>query len=87
LRSIPNKVLGVLAMGLTLMELLFMCFYGRKPHSVNSYFKYFITSLFIINFIFLGWLGIAVAEDPYVLLSFIFIINYFVFLIFIILRI
>jgi len=87
LRSIPNKVLGVLAMGLTLMELLFMCFYGRKPYSVNSYFKYFITSLFIINFIFLGWLGIAVAEDPYVLLSFIFIINYFVFLIFIILRI
>nr|YP_009445104.1 cytochrome b [Marshallagia marshalli]ATV81513.1 cytochrome b [Marshallagia marshalli] len=76
LRAIPNKVLGVVAL---LMSIL--CFYlfvliNNYVSVLNKLNKYLVYS-FIISSVVLSWLGQCVVEEPFTLLSSIFSIIYF----------
>lgn len=68
LRSIPNKLLGVLAMGSAILILATCSFHIVKASRYNIFFKWGFW-LFINNFILLGWLGAKVVEEPYTSLS------------------
>ena len=80
LRAIPSKLGGVLAMGLSILILLLLPILdgshvrsnGLKPISKLLYW------IFIINFILLAWLGGNAAEEPYVTLSRICTLYYFI---------
>ena len=68
LRSIPNKLLGVLLMLGSILVLLLCPFHIVKLSRFNLLFKIFFW-LFIVNFICLGWLGGKVIEMPYTIIS------------------
>ena len=71
LRAIPDKLAGVLAMFsaiLVLFVLPWLDFHKVKSARYRPFFKIF-TILFFLNFIFLGYLGGQVAEEPYITLS------------------
>ena len=70
LRSIPNKLAGVLAMGLAIAALLAL----PLIKETNLIIKYNLIEkrlfwLFIFDVILLGFLGGAVAEQPFILVS------------------
>ena len=84
LRSVPDKLGGVLAMGGSIVLFyflpLFNCYLIR-----STFFKPFYNILywfFIMNFCLLGWLGQMPVEDPYIFLGQL--ITFFYFLYFII---
>lgn len=71
LRACPNKIGGIISMGLAILILLILPFLEKKeilsPEYKNistSFFIFFIFILFI-----LGWLGGQPAEAPYVFIS------------------
>jgi ubiquinol-cytochrome c reductase cytochrome b subunit len=71
LRSVPDKLGGVLAMGGSIVLFyflpLFNCYLIR-----STFFKPFYNILywfFIMNFCLLGWLGQMPVEDPYIFLG------------------
>ena len=69
LRAIPNKLLGVLGLFGGVAILLFMPFLDRSPIRSCRYrplYRWFLW-LFVIDAIFLGWLGSKPAEEPYIL--------------------
>nr|AEV76938.1 cytochrome b [Camponotus vafer] len=70
LRSIPNKLGGVIALTLSITILYIMPLYTSKMNSLNSYpinqFSYWI---YINTFILLTWLGSQVIEYPYIMMS------------------
>jgi ubiquinol-cytochrome c reductase cytochrome b subunit len=71
LRSIPNKLIGVIAMFGSILSLFLLPYLDKSPVKSGKYrpvFKFFYW-IFILNFIALGWLGGQVAEEPYVTLS------------------
>lgn len=71
LRSIPNKLLGVLAMLAAILVFVVLPFIYSSPFSnpnMKPFFKFFYW-LFVSNFIFLSWLGAQVVEDPYIVLG------------------
>jgi ubiquinol-cytochrome c reductase cytochrome b subunit len=68
LRSIPNKLFGVLLMGFSLIILLFVP-YLSKMTIRSSYFRplfSFFFWFFIFDVILLGWVGAKPAEDPFI---------------------
>jgi quinol-cytochrome oxidoreductase complex cytochrome b subunit len=69
LRSIPNKLLGVIGLAVAIVFMLILPFFVGKWIIVRSlYFKpffKFIIILFIINFIILGWIGGQPVIEPY----------------------
>lgn len=68
LRSIPNKLIGVIAMFASILSLFLLPYLDRSPVKSGHYrpvFKIFYW-IFIINFVVLGWLGGQVAEEPYI---------------------
>jgi len=73
LRGIPDKVLGVLFLGLSLI--LFFFFFS------DFFFFYNYNKIFVFFFLFLifflSWLGQSLVEDPFVIISFFFIFFYF----------
>nr|QTA93997.1 cytochrome b [Eupristina koningsbergeri] len=79
LRSIPNKLGGVIALLMSILILLFVPFLsdyklkGFKFQSINKILFWFFVSLFII----LTWTGAKPIENPYVLISQIASILYF----------
>jgi ubiquinol-cytochrome c reductase cytochrome b subunit len=70
LRSIPNKLGGVVVMGLAIAVLAYLPFIDfnvtvSKYTRISQVFFW----LFVANFICLGWLGTCPIEDPYILYS------------------
>jgi len=86
LRSVPNKIGGVFFMFFSLLILLIIPFISKNKIRSTFFrpiFKYFYW-LFIVDFIFLGWVGKMPVEYPYVNIGFYAMIYYFIFFIFII---
>jgi len=71
LRSIPDKLGGVVCMGLALVVLILLPFLNtsnvRSPLFRAYYRKIFW--LFFFNSLILGWIGQKVVEDPYVIIG------------------
>jgi ubiquinol-cytochrome c reductase cytochrome b subunit len=85
LRSIPNKLGGVLAMVLAILIFLIIP-YTHFSLVRSTYFRpiwRIIIWLFFINFLLLGWIGGNPVEYPYVLIGQILTFTYFTFIIFI----
>ena len=79
LRSIPNKLGGVIALVLSvaiLYILPFLKFSMFKSHAFNLFIKFRIWGLFSILFI-LTWIGARPVEDPYVFIGQITTVIYF----------
>lgn len=71
LRAVPDKLGGVIAMFGAIALLFALPFLDKSPIKSGAYrplFKKFFY-VFILNFVFLGWLGQAPAEGWYVLAS------------------
>lgn len=84
LRAIPNKLLGVIALVISICIFYFFAIF-KNDFSVIIKINKFLVSCFIIISIFLRWLGQCLVEEPFRFLSPIFSIFYFffIFLIFI----
>jgi ubiquinol-cytochrome c reductase cytochrome b subunit len=81
LRSIPNKVLGVITL-LSLILLLFLLPYLHKGLISTAFFRPLIRPfllLFFLNFIFGTYLGSVEVEEPFIFLSKVSLIYYFFF--------
>ena len=82
LRAIPNKILGVLVLLISNIILLFPSFLsscsekGNLPTAFN-FNKRIIFWNFIVSFIFLTFLGSIPVEEPFLLLSQVFVFLYF----------
>jgi len=71
LRAVPDKLGGVVMMFGAIVLLFFLPYLDKSPVRSGAYrplFKKFFY-LFILNFIFLGWLGKAPAEGWYIIAS------------------
>ncbi len=86
LRSIPNKLGGVLALGLSVIILFFPSFFNFFFLKKKNYlkkgkrFKIFNQILiwgFLVVFLILTWIGGEVVEDPFILIGQVFLIFYF----------
>ena len=86
LKSIPNKVGGIVMMGASIVVIVFLPFIDKntliKNTKVRFLWKYVFWS-FVFNFIFLGWLGEQPAEDLYVFWGQLSTLYYFISLLFI----
>nr|YP_010238976.1 cytochrome b [Megalinus hunanensis]QTE20691.1 cytochrome b [Megalinus hunanensis] len=81
LRSIPNKLGGVIALVMSIAILLFMPFSNKKMFQSNSFYpinKILFWSLLSIV-ILLTWIGARPVEDPYILTGQILTILYFLY--------
>jgi ubiquinol-cytochrome c reductase cytochrome b subunit len=79
LRSIPDKLGGVVAM-LSSIVILFLMPYVGKFNSKSSKFSkasQFFFWVFVFNLVLLGWLGACVVEPPFILFSQLATIYYF----------
>nr|BAV82848.1 cytochrome b [Teladorsagia circumcincta] len=85
LRAIPNKILGVMALLMSIVSFYFFSFINNYTSVLNKLNKYVVYS-FIISSILLSWLGQCLVEEPYTMLSPLFSFIYF-FLIFLMLLI
>jgi ubiquinol-cytochrome c reductase cytochrome b subunit len=68
LRSIPNKVGGVIAMGAAIVVLLFLPFLNISKVRNNNYrplFSFFFW-LFVLDCLILGWIGGKPVETPFI---------------------
>lgn len=71
LRSIPNKLGGVIMMASAIIILFFLPFLGKfkcKSSKFSSIFQFFFWC-FVFNLIFLGWIGGCIVESPYIICS------------------
>ena len=82
LRSIPNKLGGVVAMFFAILVLFLLPFLGRFNSKSSKFLKLsqFLFWCFICNFIFLGYLGSCLVEAPFVLLGQLSTVFYFLYL-------
>ena len=71
LRSIPNKLGGVIAMFSAILTLFLIPFIGKFTTKSSKFFKLsqFLFWSFSLNFIFLGYLGACVVEEPFVMVG------------------
>ena len=86
LRSVPNKIGGVIAMFGSLLILLLMPFINTseiQSTAFRPFFKIFYW-LLVVSFLLLGWLGQMPVETPYTEVGIIAMVYYFLFFIFII---
>jgi ubiquinol-cytochrome c reductase cytochrome b subunit len=81
LRSIPDKLGGVICMGASLVILFFLPFLSLQIAVPTKYRLYYIinSSIFFSIFLFLGWIGCQPVEPLYVLLGFLSTVFYFFF--------
>ncbi len=82
LRAVPDKVMGVMTMGLAIVFLFLLPWLDRSPvRSIRYRGPFFKTALtlFTISFVVLGYLGTQPATSLYTLLAQIFTIIYFAF--------
>ena len=83
LRSIPNKLGGVVTMVLAIVVLLLLPFINTSVTSsarFRPFFKVFYW-FFIIDVVLLGWLGAQPVEAPFILIGQLATVYYFIFLI------
>nr|QIV24612.1 cytochrome b [Aesa media] len=81
LRSIPNKLGGVIALAMSIMVLYLLPFYNKKKFQSTQFYspnKIIFWSLMIIM-ILLTWIGARPVEDPYILTGQILSVTYFMF--------
>ena len=85
LRAVPDKLMGVMAMGGAIVFLFLLPWLDRSPVKSIRYrgplFKFALT-LFIISFVALGYLGTQAATPGFTLAAQIFSVIYFAFFIF-----
>jgi ubiquinol-cytochrome c reductase cytochrome b subunit len=69
LRSIPNKLLGVICMFIAILILLVLPFSDTSNIKGSSYKPLYIIAfwLFALNFLILMWLGSCHVEPPFIL--------------------
>jgi ubiquinol-cytochrome c reductase cytochrome b subunit len=79
LRVTPGKVSGILLMGASLIVLFFLPFYKRSSFKKNTTWRIFFC-FFVLNFIFLGYLGASPADVLYIKIGRISTFIYFFFL-------
>lgn len=83
LRSIPNKLGGVIALVLSIAILIILPFYhlrkfqGIQFYTINKILFWFITVVLIL----LTWIGARPVEDPYILIGQLLTIIYFIYFI------
>lgn len=80
LRSIPNKLGGVIALVISILILFFLPFLKTKKENQGNQFKIFkqiVFWIFIRTFFLLTWIGARPVEDPFILLGQILTIVYF----------
>jgi len=84
LRSIPNKLGGVIALALSVIILYIIPFYGNKLFKGVSFssLEKIIFWIFIIIIILLTWIGARPVEDPYVITGQILTVLYFSYFLF-----
>ena len=83
LKSIPNKDGGIIAMGLSILTFVFLPLIDKKTMVKNPKVRIIWKNAFwsfILNFIFLGWLGEQPAEELFVALGQVSTFYYFFFL-------
>nr|QIV24677.1 cytochrome b [Cacodacnus planicollis] len=81
LRSIPNKLGGVVALVMSIAVLYSLPFFNKKKFSSNQFYpmnKFLFWSLFTIISL-LTWIGARPVEDPYIITGQILTILYFLF--------
>nr|QWK40684.1 cytochrome b [Stephanurus dentatus] len=76
LRAIPNKVLGVIALLMSIVFFYFFVFFSNYTSCLTKLNKFLVFS-FIISAVILSWLGQCLVEDPYTILSPLFSFIYF----------
>nr|YP_009450245.1 cytochrome b [Ortleppascaris sinensis]AOV93985.1 cytochrome b [Ortleppascaris sinensis] len=76
LRAIPNKVLGVVALFMSIVVFYFFIFVNNYTSMLTKVNK-FLVFTFIFVSIVLSWLGQCLVEDPFVFLSMTFSLLYF----------
>lgn len=76
LRAIPNKILGVIALLMSIVTFYFFAFVNNYTSCLTKLNKFLVFS-FIISSVILSWLGQCTVEDPYTILSPLFSIIYF----------
>ena len=81
LRSIPNKLAGVLAIGLVFVSLLLLPFINTSPVRSATFRPLYkkLFWLFVADALLLGWIGCQPVEDPYVLIGQIASVYFFVY--------
>ena len=68
LRAIPNKILGVVALLISIVSFYFFVFVTNYVSVISKINKWLVYS-FIISSILLSWLGQCLVEEPYTILS------------------
>lgn len=84
LRSIPDKLGGVICMGASLVILFFLPFITTKIATPVKYRLYYIVfcAFFVSIFLFLGWIGAQPVEPLYVIMGSVSTFYYFFYFLF-----
>lgn len=83
LRSIPDKVIGIIALFIRLLVFFIFGKYSRYLTAMDKVNK-FLVYVFIFNCVLLSWLGQCLVEEPYILIRFVCFLFYFVIIFFMI---
>nr|YP_010875337.1 cytochrome b [Ciconiphilus decimfasciatus]WGW14991.1 cytochrome b [Ciconiphilus decimfasciatus] len=81
LRSVPNKLGGVIMMIMSIMIMLILPLMKKSNNMQMSKFYNILCVLFFFVFIFLTWIGSLPVESPYLFLGQVFSVMYFMILI------
>nr|YP_003433736.1 cytochrome b [Trichostrongylus vitrinus]ACX85102.1 cytochrome b [Trichostrongylus vitrinus] len=76
LRAIPNKVMGVIALLMSIVSFYFFVMINNYTSGLNKLNK-MLVNLFLISSVMLSWLGQCLVEEPFTTLSPIFSFIYF----------
>nr|YP_009092571.1 cytochrome b [Pseudacysta perseae]AIR11951.1 cytochrome b [Pseudacysta perseae] len=81
LRSIPNKLGGVISMFMSILMLMIVPFIDKKKFQSNSFYPVnkMMFWFFVMNLILLTWIGACPAEQPYIIVGQLLTISYFMF--------
>nr|YP_010702848.1 cytochrome b [Agrilus adelphinus]WCO09275.1 cytochrome b [Agrilus adelphinus] len=81
LRSIPNKLGGVLALVLSIAILLILPFTNKKMIQSNQFYPInkMLFWMFVSNTLLLTWIGARPVEDPYIIVGQILTVTYFIY--------
>ena len=85
LRAVPNKLLGVVLMGLAVLLPVFLPWLDRckvKSIRYRSWIYKLALATFAISFLVLGYLGLQAVSDTYTMLARVFTASYFAFFVF-----
>lgn len=77
LRAIPNKLGGVISLFMSISILLLFSMKKIKIHYKENNLKSLLFYFFVVNFVYLTWLGIKPVEQPFIFFSQFFSFTYF----------